>query len=128
VLLQGGTDHDRALSTTSGDLLKRLARVETIEWLHADAEPPLNALALVGELKVMVPLVGLIDLGAEQARLGKDVAKKQQELERLQQKLANPNFADKAPADVVAKERQKLADAEAALATLQTQLASIAGL
>ncbi len=128
VLFQAGTEHDRTLSATSGELLKRLARVETIEWLDAGAEPPLHALALVGELKVMVPLAGLIDLGAEQARLGKEVGKKEQEVERLLQKLANPNFADKAPADVVAKERQKLADAESALTTLRTQLASIAGL
>jgi valyl-tRNA synthetase len=87
--------------------------------------PPANALALVGDLKVMVPLAGLIDLEAERARIGKEVAKKEQELERLRQKLANPNFADKAPAEVVTRERQKQAETEAALTTLHEQLERI---
>jgi valyl-tRNA synthetase len=126
VLLQGGGESDRRLAATCDDLLKRLARVESIEWLDAGAAAPANALALVGELRVMVPLAGLIDLAAERARLGKEVAKKQQELDRLRQKLANPNFSGKAPADVVARERQKEAEAEAALATLREQLAKFA--
>ncbi|MBX3706466.1 MAG: valine--tRNA ligase [Pseudomonadales bacterium] len=125
VLLQGGGATDRALCAATEDLLKRLARIESIEWLGADAEPPVNALALVGELRVMVPLAGLIDLDAERARLGKEIAKKQQDAERLRQKLGNPGFTDKAPAEVVAKERQKLVDADAALATLQAQLGRI---
>jgi valyl-tRNA synthetase len=79
----------------------------------------------VGDLKVMVPLAGLIDLEAERARIGKEVAKKEQELERLRQKLANPNFADKAPAEVVTRERQKQAETEAALTTLHEQLERI---
>jgi valyl-tRNA synthetase len=86
---------------------------------------PANALALVGELKVMVPLAGLIDLDAERARLDKEIARREQELERLAGKLGNPSFVDKAPEAVVAKERQKQSEAESALATLKAQLASI---
>jgi valyl-tRNA synthetase len=125
VLLQGGTERDRALAGATEDLFRRLAGVDTVGWLDAGETPPANALALVGELKVMVPLAGLIDLGAERARLEKEVARREQEVERLTAKLGNPDFVGRAPEAVVAKERQKQHDAEAALATLREQLASI---
>ncbi len=74
----------------------------------------------------MVPLAGLIDLGAERVRLQREVARREQELDRLTGKLGNPDFVNRAPAAVVEKGRQKQHDAEAALATLRQQLASIA--
>ena len=125
ILFQGGDEGDRQLATVTEDLFKRLGKVEEITWLAADAQVPPNALALVGNLKVMVPLAGLIDLNAEKARLGKEIAKKEAELKRLEGKLQNPSFVEKAPAEVVAKEREKQQDAAAALATLQDQLRSI---
>jgi valyl-tRNA synthetase len=125
VLLQGGGDRDRSLAAVTEDLLKRLARIDSVRWLADGEEAPANALALVGELKVMVPLAGLIDLDAERARLDKEIARREQELERLAGKLGNPSFVDKAPEAVVAKERQKQSEAESALATLKAQLASI---
>ena len=125
VLFQGGAARDRELAAATEELFKRLARIDSVRWLdHADSAPP-NALALVGDLKVMVPLAGLIDLAAERARLEKEVARREQELTRLAGKLGNPNFVDKAPEEVVARERQKQQDAQAALATLREQLASI---
>jgi valyl-tRNA synthetase len=126
ILFQGGNEGDRKLATVTEDLFKRLGKVEEITWLGADAQVPPNALALVGNLKVMVPLAGLIDLDAEKARLGKEIAKKETELSRLEGKLRNPNFVEKAPAEVVAKESQKREEAAAALAMLQDQLRSIA--
>ncbi len=125
VLLQGGTARDRELAAATEELVKRLATAETIGWLEADAAPPANALALVGDLKVMVPLAGLIDLDAERARLEKEIARKEKEVQRLGGKLANAGFVSKAPPAVVETERQKLRDAESALATLRQQLASI---
>jgi valyl-tRNA synthetase len=122
VLLQGGQAQARELAGATESLLKRLARVDRLEWLADDATPPAHALSLVGDLRVMVPLAGLIDLDGERARLGKEIARREQDVERLQQKLANPGFADKAPAEVVARERQKLAEAEQALATLRGQI------
>jgi valyl-tRNA synthetase len=74
----------------------------------------------------MVPLAGLIDLQAERARLEKEIGRRESEVQRLEGKLANASFVDKAPADVVDKERDKLTDARSALSTLQQQLAAIA--
>jgi len=126
VLFQGGSDRDRQLAATTAELFKRLGTIEHIDWLEPGSAAPPNALALVGDLKVMVPLAGLIDLEAERARLEKEIGRKEQEVQRLTGKLGNESFVDKAPAEVVERERQKLADAEAALATLREQVASIA--
>jgi len=125
VLLQAGGRTDRELAASTESLLKRLARVDRIEWLEADATPPPNALALVGDLKVMVPLAGLIDLAAERARLGKELERRTQELERISRKLGNAGFVAKAPAEVVAREREKASDVEATLATLAKQLEAL---
>ena len=73
----------------------------------------------------MVPLAGLIDVDAERARLTKEVARKADELARLEGKLGNADFVAKAPAAVVAKERQKAEEAQAALATLRSQFDSL---
>ena len=125
VLLQNGSALDRNLEASCATLLKKLAKVADISWLTDDQAPPPNALALVGDLKVMVPLAGLIDVAAERARLNKEVDRKSAERERIAKKLGNPNFVEKAPEDVVAKEQIKLNDIAAALTTLQAQLASL---
>ncbi len=116
---------DRSLADATDAVLKRLAKIDTIDWLEPTDEPPPNALALVGDLKVMVPLAGLIDVDAERARLTKEVARKADELARLEGKLGNADFVAKAPAAVVAKERQKAEEAQAALATLRSQFDSL---
>lgn len=126
LLLQGGEAKDRDNATQAENMLARLANVTSIEWLGDDAEPPLNALSLVGELKVMVPLAGLIDLEAERARIGKEVGKAQQELEKIEKKLGNESFVAKAPEAVVAKERNRAAELKGTLETLEGQLQALA--
>ncbi len=126
LLLQGGEAKDRDNATQAENMLARLANVTSIEWLGDDAEPPLNALSLVSELKVMVPLAGLIDLGAERARIGKEVGKAQQELEKIEKKLGNESFVAKAPEAVVAKERNRAAELKGTLETLEGQLQALA--
>ena len=125
LLLQGGEPKDRDNATQAENMLARLANVTSIEWLGDDAEPPLNALSLVGELKVMVPLAGLIDLEAERARIGKEVGKAQQELEKIEKKLGNESFVAKAPEAVVAKERNRAGELQGTLETLEGQLQAL---
>jgi len=74
---------------------------------------------------VLVPMAGLIDKGAELARLNKELGRLQGEIKRLCGKLGNAKFVDKAPAQVIEKERAKLRDAESAASTLQQQVAKI---
>ena len=93
--------------------------------LPAGEEAPLSATALVGQMEVLVPMAGLIDKDAELARLTKELAKLNGEIKRFNGKLSNAKFVDNAPAEVVDKERAKLAEAEAAAATLQQQVTKI---
>lgn len=107
VLLQGGDDRDRRLLAITETPIARLAKASGLSWLEDGAEPPPAAAELVGELKVLVPLQGLVDINAERERLRKEVAKVSKELERVDAKLGNPNFTAKAPPQVVANVRDK---------------------
>ncbi len=120
-------DNQRRL-TENEALLKKLARLESITVLAAGEEAPLSATALVGEMEVLVPMAGLIDKGAELARLDKEILRLQGEVQRVGGKLSNAGFVDKAPAEVIEKERAKLAEAEQALGKLAEQHARIASL
>ncbi|MEK8088812.1 valine--tRNA ligase [Thermithiobacillus plumbiphilus] len=122
LFLQGGDAMDRERITRFQPWLTRLARLASMEWLAADVAPPPAALELVGELKLLVPLAGLIDLGAERARLEKEVARLQADRARSQGKLANASFVDRAPAEVVAKEREKIEELSLAIQNLDVQL------
>ncbi|MFP6834670.1 MAG: valine--tRNA ligase [Pseudomonadales bacterium] len=125
VMFQDGGKRDRELAAVTESLLGHLAKVDRIEWIEPGVEPPPHALALVGELRVMVPLAGLIDVAAERGRLGREVDRKAKELQRTESKLGNKSFVAKAPEAVVSKERAKAADIAAALAVLKGQLASL---
>ena len=74
---------------------------------------------------VELDLAGTVDVAAERARMDKDLAAARKEAAQMAAKLGNPGFTGKAPADVVAKSRQRLADAEADIARLAARLASL---
>ena len=128
VLLQNGNEQDAANLENNRHYLDTLARLESITWLTADQDAPESATALVGEMKVLIPMAGLIDKEAELSRLDKELAKRQKELERITGKLSNASFVDKAPAAVVEKEQKKADDLTTAIAQLQSQLAKIKSL
>jgi valyl-tRNA synthetase len=102
-----------------------LARVEQAEALAEGADEPLAAPALVGGLKLLVPLAGLIDLDAERARLDRELAKLEAELAKCAKKLGTDSFVNAAPAAVVAQERQRQADFLARQAELSALRARI---
>ncbi len=106
--------------------LSKLANLESITWLDDPADAPLCATALAGDLEILVPMAGLIDVDAELARLDREIDKIGIETKKLTGKLSNPKFADNAPAEVVAKERQRLEDFEGSLSQLQEKRSAIA--
>ncbi|WP_455221122.1 valine--tRNA ligase [Kaarinaea lacus] len=128
VLLQNGDANDQQLLAKHQLLLSTLAKTESIQWLDTDATAPESAMALCGDMRILIPMAGLIDKDAELARLDKEIEKREKDLERTENKLQNPNFVDRAPAEVVEKERQKLADMRSALENLRTQLDKIKNL
>ena len=109
-------------------LLSKLAKLESVRVLAAGEEAPMSATTLVGEMEVLVPMAGLIDKDAELARLDKEIGRLQGEVQRVGGKLSNQGFVAKAPAEVLDKERAKLAEAEQALAKMVEQRGKIAAL
>lgn len=94
--------------------LKALSRVNHIHYLSADDKIPVSATAVLGEIELLIPMADLIDKEAELSRLAKEFAKLDKDIELAQGKLNNPKFADKAPAEIIAKEQEKLAQAQQA--------------
>ena len=84
--------------------------------------------ALVGEMKVLVPMAGLIDTAAELKRLDKELAKLEKNLAQCEGKLSNPRFVDNAPAEIVEQERGRVKDMQASIAGLREQRDAIAAL
>jgi valyl-tRNA synthetase len=85
----------------------------------------MSATALVGEMELLVPMAGLIDKEAELARLDKEIDRKQKDRAKTEGKINNPSFVEKAPEEVVQKERDKLQDLDSALEKLNEQRVSI---
>jgi len=105
--------------------INSLAKIESAEWLASDESAPESATALCSEMNILIPLAGLIDKAAESARLNKEIAKIQKGLAGLQARLNNPDFTDKAPANVVDQVRKQADEQKAALQQLEQQLDKI---
>ena len=128
VLLQNGSASDKEKLMSNELMLKKLARLETIKWLETTDEVPESSTALVGEMQILIPMAGLIDIDAERERLNKEIDNSQGFIKSLEAKLANENFVSRAPDNVVALERQKLSDAQSKLKSLTEQLEKLKSL
>ena len=119
--LQNATHNDKTLYNDNQAFIETLAKIESSLWLADDEEAPESATALVGEMKILIPLAGLIDKDAELARLEKEIGKIQSNVDKTTTKLVNKNFVDKAPAAVVEKERVRLAEMTKSIEQLKEQ-------
>lgn len=117
--------NDAAMVANYATFLKTLAKIESISWLDSTSEVPQSATALVGNLQILIPLHGVIDIAAESARLMREINKITKDLAKTQVKLDNPDYLNKAPAEVVAKERLLAADLNKSLASLTASLQTI---
>jgi len=125
VLLQNSSPVDTACLENNREFLITLAKLESVAILSEGDDVPESATALVGEMKLLIPMAGLIDKEAEIARLTKEIGKLEKSLVGVSAKLANPNYLEKAPVPVVEKEQAKLAEIKSSLEKLQEQLARI---
>jgi valyl-tRNA synthetase len=128
IILQNASDEDLRRLADNAPLLNKLAKLESVRVLQTGEEAPMSATALVGDMQVLVPMAGLIDKDAELARLDKEIQRLEGEVKRVGGKLSNQGFVAKAPAEVLDKERAKLAEAEQALSKLAEQRERIASL
>ncbi|MGI9234494.1 MAG: valine--tRNA ligase [Woeseiaceae bacterium] len=125
VLLQNPGEQDRRRVEQHLLLLQRVGRVESVAELAAAEEPPVAATALLGEMRLLVPMKGLIDVEAERTRLGKQLEKARAELGRANGKLGNEKFVNNAPAEVVRQERARAVDFEKTIDQLGDQIAKL---
>jgi len=122
VILQHSSDADRLRAENHAKLLRGVGRVESVTVLGDGEEPAAAATALLGELRLLVPMKGVIDVDAERARLEKQKDKVNADLARTNSKLGNDNFVNNAPADVVTKEKQRAVEFEKTISQLNEQL------
>lgn len=120
--LNKGNDGDQARLEEYRPYLEKLAKLESIQWLNPEQEVPAAATQLYGDIEILVPMAGLIDVEAERARLEKEIAKLESGMKAVSGKLNNKKFMDNAPEAVVTKERAKAEKMSAALAALQEKL------
>ncbi|HEY4142597.1 MAG TPA: valine--tRNA ligase [Pseudolabrys sp.] len=125
LVLAGASAETGARAERWADFIKRLARVSEIS---SAASAPKGSVQLVvrGEVAAL-PLIGIIDLDAERARLAKEIAKADSDIARIDAKLGNPKFVERAAEEVVEEERSKRAEAVDRKAKIAAALDSLKG-
>ncbi len=121
ILLDNMNKKDKQYLLSNKLSLTSLAKAASITILSKEDIVPEAAISLVGEMKILIPLDGLIDKKAEIARLAKEVSKLEAEVKRFIEKLSNQKFISKAPEKIILKEKQKLIDSEIALKNMKEQ-------
>ncbi len=126
VILVSNGEANQAILLEGQARIKHLAAVSELSiHLTLPEKPDQAGTAIVAEVEVYVPLAGVIDLAKEIQRLEKEVEGLQKEIARCEGKLNNPGFTAKAPADVIAKEQEKLAGYAATRVALEERIASM---
>ncbi|HXV20174.1 MAG TPA: valine--tRNA ligase [Desulfuromonadales bacterium] len=120
-------DSEAILNTGEG-YIRALARVGEIVCGVGVTRPEKAATQVAGDVEILLPLAGLIDVDAEVARLAKEIAKVEKDVELFERKLTNEAFVAKAPPEVLEKDRGKLAEAKEKLGILQQSLEKIRAL
>ena len=124
VLLSDLSKEQQAVWKENAATFAFMAKAESVDMVDSN-EVPESAMKLAGEAKILIPLADLIDKEAELGRLQKEMDNARKEVGRLTGKLGNEKFVANAPADIVEKEKQKLARAESAMAEIEEQIKRI---
>jgi valyl-tRNA synthetase len=121
VLLQNCGPLDSEYAQRNLPYLARMAGILPPRTLTAGETPPISAVALLGTLEILVPMAGLIDPSAELDRLAKRLKKAEMDLNKLEAKHANVDFARNAPAEIVEKDRLRIAELRTEIGQLTAQ-------
>ncbi|WP_299002004.1 valine--tRNA ligase [uncultured Shewanella sp.] len=127
-LLKGVSPQDKARLDANQTFFTTLAKLESMTVLEADDVAPMSSTQLIGDMELLIPMAGLIDVAAEMARIDKQLDKAANEFSRIDKKLSNQGFVAKAPAAVIEKERAKQAEYQRDIDKLTEQKAELAKL
>ena len=119
---------DELYLQNNANILNALAKMESIDKLATNEEAPESATALVGEMKILIPLAGLIDKEQEVLRLNKEIEKLEKQKMQFESKLNNEKFVSGAPEAIVNVERERLGATLGAISDLNEQLNKISNL
>jgi valyl-tRNA synthetase len=125
VILSCDSEATQQLMKHNESAIISLARVSDLAIGHDIEKPEDASIQVAGDVQIYVPLKGLVDVAAEEERLLKEISKIDKDIEMFSKKLESPAFVDRAPADIVAKERQKLADVNGKKLVLEESLVKI---
>jgi valyl-tRNA synthetase len=126
--VQNFNKQDEFYLQKNADILNSLGKIINLEKLDKTAEAPESAMALVGDMKILIPLAGLIDKEQEIARLNKEIEKLEKQKMQFEGKLNNDKFVSGAPEKIVNIERERLAKTLNAIKDLNVQLNKISNL
>ncbi len=119
LVIAGASETTRTRVAVHGETIKRLARLDSLEF----GRPQAGAVQIVlEEATLALPLAGIIDIGAESQRLKREIDKVGSEIKQLDAKLANEKFVSRAPEHVVEEQRERKTEAEATAAKLEQAL------
>jgi valyl-tRNA synthetase len=124
ILSCGGEESLRLMKHSEGAIIS-LARVADLAIGQGIEKPEDASIQVAGDVQIYVPLKGLVDAEEEEKRLLKELAKIVKEIDQFSKKLENPSFVERAPADVVAKEREKLTEVADKKLVLEASLEKI---
>ncbi len=127
-LLLCGSQESAAILESAQGAIRALARVGELQVGQELTRPAQAATQVAGDVEICLPLAGLVDIAEEEQRLGKEIAKVRTDVEFFRKKLSNEKFVANAPAEVLEKDRGKLAEAEEKLAILERSLAKLASI
>ena len=125
VILSCDSEATQRLMKHNESAIISLARVSDLAIGCGIKKPEDASIQVAGDVRIYVPLKGLVDVAAEEERLLKEIGKVGKEIEMFSKKLESPAFVDRAPAEIVAKERQKLTDVTEKKMVLEESLGKI---
>jgi len=126
--IQNLNTSDESYIENNLSMISTLAKLENVQQLSENDSAPESATALVGQMKILIPLAGIVDKDQEILRLNKEIDKLIKHQQQLSGKLNNKKFISKAPKAVVEKEQSKISSVEKALDDLELQLKKISSL
>ena len=122
IIVDDASNTDSRRLESLGSFILNLASVESITQKDTSDDIPKSAFALLNQMKIYIPLEGLVDIEEEKARLEKKLVKLNQELKSVQDRLSNDTFVEKAPTEVVEELKGKLKSLMSDQARIEEQI------